>query len=135
MKLVTTPAPLDSALVRIARIVMTHVGDYLRKATRSVDPVEMKRDSHDPVMIHDKSVERTLHLTLGFILPFPRVSGEETGTHVLQPNDLPELPEGTVVPEGGEWKQAPRVVADLGERIRWIADPTDGVVNFATSLP
>lgn len=131
----TTPAPLDSALVCIARTAATHVGDYLRKVARSVDSVETKRDFHDPVTVHDKSVERALHLILGSALPFSRVLGEETGAHVLQPNDLPELPEGIVMPEGEEWERALRAVADLGERVRWIIDPIDGTANFAAGLP
>lgn len=130
-----SPVPLDSALLSIARIAALGVGEYLRRAARTVEAFETKADFHDPVTAHDRAVEAALRVILGSAVPSSELLGEEGGTAVLGADAPPALPEGIAMPEGEEWDAARRAVEDLGGRVRWIVDPIDGTANFAAGLP
>lgn len=93
------------------------VAGYLRGAARTVTTYQTKRDHHDPVTVHDRYVERTLHEYFAAAVPGSRVLGEEMGEQ-----DLP----GHVDPELCKTAQC------LGGRVRWIIDPIDGTANFAS---
>lgn len=127
--------PLDTALLSIARIAALGVGEYLRRAARTVEAFETKADFHDPVTVHDRTVEAALRFILGRAVPSSRLLGEEGGASLLSAGALPALPEGIPMPAGPQWEEARRAVEGLGERVRWIVDPIDGTANFAAGLP
>jgi myo-inositol-1(or 4)-monophosphatase len=97
--------PASRELAGIAELAARATGDRLRTAFRSRPEVDLKRDIHDPVTVHDRAAEETIREVLAEHTPGSVVVGEEGGVG------------------GGD--------GDL----RWFVDPIDGTANFAVGLP
>ncbi|MCR3740294.1 myo-inositol-1(or 4)-monophosphatase [Actinomadura glauciflava] len=100
--------PASRELAGIAELAARATGDRLRTAFRSRPEVDLKRDIHDPVTVHDRAAEETIREVLAEHTPGSVVVGEEGGV-------------------GG---------GDGGDGdLRWFVDPIDGTANFAVGLP
>ncbi|WP_164996701.1 inositol monophosphatase family protein [Actinomyces minihominis] len=127
------PVSIPTALAEVATAATLAVAPYLRRVARSSPEVDLKVDIHDPVTVHDQRVEGAIRELLEEITPGSRVLGEEMGEQIdfsLMQN-LPEAPLASAVAIS---EQVREVVADLGDRVRWIVDPIDGTANFASGL-
>lgn len=116
-----TTLQFATELAELAAQGALSVAGYLRAATRTVSTYDTKRDMHDPVTVHDRAVENSLHRFFGAAVPGSRVLGEEMGEQTL--------------PVGIDLgREAPLGVGAryLGDRVRWIIDPIDGTANFAS---
>jgi myo-inositol-1(or 4)-monophosphatase len=66
-------------LAAVAAAAATSVGELLRQAFRTRPEVELKRDVHDPVTVHDRAAEERIRSLLLLREPDSRVVGEEGG--------------------------------------------------------
>lgn len=108
---------LAAELADLASQGASSVASYLRAATRTVPAYATKKDQHDPVTVHDRAVESSLHQYFQAAVPGSRVLGEEMGERTL--------PARVGDPLGDSARQ-------LADRVRWIIDPIDGTANFAS---
>jgi myo-inositol-1(or 4)-monophosphatase len=78
-----TPSIVDigfsAHLAAVAAAAATSVGEMLRDAFRTRPEVELKRNVHDPVTVHDRAAEERIRAVLGLREPGSRVVGEEGG--------------------------------------------------------
>ena len=123
---------IDHQCALVARAAALSVAPYLRSVARTVTSFDTKMDSHDPVTVHDRHVEKALHDILAAFAPGSRVLGEEQGEVILplKPQDGTVLSEAAVLVHSGDT----RGLREVGARLRWIVDPIDGTANFACGM-
>jgi len=75
------PANLSARLKDVAAAAARAVAADLREAFRSGVEIDYKRDSHDPVTVHDKAAEARIRASILAAEPDSTIVGEEGGSH------------------------------------------------------